>query len=124
MSSSMNPTPKSPKIRVFRDDLDAAQQVLQVRRDQAATLHNTTMSEWKKTCTSKKNHTIMLRMLVAESFRFRYGTRLTADQKKDMKALMTKIDLAMAGGDAYADLVRAFSAMPMFVDSCGKNVDL
>lgn len=99
----------------FREDLNEAEQIAAVRRHRANVLHDVTFNEWKKTCTRRHNHTIMLRILVHESFRFRFGPGpLSEERKQELKSLLLRVDKEMSDRDRYVNVVETLGTMGMF----------
>lgn len=89
--------------RNFRGDLDYATQTIDVQNHHAFALHEVAMRDWKNTCQTKTNHKVMLRILIGESFRFKYGATLSKEQSLERATLLHKVeDLMMGESDNYA----------------------
>lgn len=120
---------QAPLRRSFRPDLNYEAQLASSRNSRVQSSYSAAMAQWKATCESRQNHLIMLRMLVVESFRFRYGMQLSTSQQQELLMTISRVESIMDSSDeedcygvalAYLCSKRAFSSswcMPTHRDS-------
>ena len=105
--------------RHYRDDIvdmDVQQKI--AKRDSKVRAHEANVSHWKKTAATRTEHVVMLRILAAESFRFRHGTKLPSTARCALIQAVGSIEDIMSdrNEDKYADAITFLNRQQYFLE--------